>query len=169
MPSSLADFTSPALIVPDLRGRDAAAVIEELSETLGRDERVLDWESFCSTAIKRELLVSTEMEAGMAFAHARRADVKEVSFALGRKKEPMRWGAGAVASVRLVFLIAVPADDSAQYLSLISGLARLAKESNTVEKLHTATDAMRIFEVLREATVRTNSNSDQFKPAGAQR
>jgi PTS system nitrogen regulatory IIA component len=151
---TLAAFTSPGLIIPSLRGRDVATVIQELSQALQREARVPDLLPFYHAALNREFLVSTEMGAGMAFPHARVAGLKELSFALGRSDEPLGWGAKASRSVRLVFLLAVPATDSTQYLQLISGLARLAKEPKLVEKLRSAVDTFQIFDVLRRVSLR---------------
>src|SRR5437867_4500464 len=74
LPGTLADFTDPRLIIPELRGKDVPAVIQELTETLRREDRVPDFASFSQSVLKRELLVSTATEAGMAFPHARLAD-----------------------------------------------------------------------------------------------
>ena len=57
--------------------------------------------------------------------------------------------------MRLVFLLAVPATDSTQYLQVISGLARFAKEPRLVETLHAAQDTFQILQVLRQLPVRT--------------
>ena len=156
---TLADFTSPGMIVPHLRGREVAGMIQELSQTLQREGRVPDLLPFYHAALNREFLVSTDMEAGMAFPHARLPGLKELSFAFGRTDEPVLWGTRGVRTVRMVFLFAVPATDSTQYLLLISGLARLAKEKRLVEKLHTARDTFQILEVLRQVELRTNATS----------
>ncbi|NOS70392.1 MAG: PTS sugar transporter subunit IIA, partial [Verrucomicrobia bacterium] len=68
---TLADFTSPGLIIPHLRGQDAASVIQELSQALQREQRIPDSLPFYHAALNREFMVSTDMEAGMAFPHAR--------------------------------------------------------------------------------------------------
>ena len=93
----------------------------------------------------------------MAFPHARLPALKEVSFSLGRSDEPLRWGTRSAPTVRLVFLLAVPATDSTQYLLLISSLARLAKDHRLVETLHTARDSFQIIEVLKQVELRASS------------
>src|SRR5216117_3831018 len=130
---TLADFTSAGLIIPHLRGQDVATVVQELSQAMQRERRVPDLLPFYHAALNREFLVSTDMEAGMAFPHARLSGLKELSFALGRSDEPLAWATKTGCPVRLVFLMAIPATDSTQYLLLISGLARLAKDSRLVE------------------------------------
>lgn len=154
---TLADFTSPGLVVPRLCGRDAAAVIQELGQALWRGQRIPDLPQFCRAVLQRESQASTVMEAGMAFPHARLPDLEDISYAFGRSDAPLRWGADAAGSGRLVFLLAVPANDSTQYLRLISGLARLAKARPLVEKLHAAPEASQIMEVLRQVGLHPNS------------
>ena len=156
---TLADFTGPGLIIPHLRGQDAASVIQELSRAMQREGRVPDLLPFYHAALNHEFLVGTEMEAGMAFPHARLPGLKELSFAFGRSVEPLGWGAKAVRSVRLVFLMAVPATDSTQYLLLISGLARLAKDEQLVERLHAVQDTFQILEVLQQVRLRSSASS----------
>jgi mannitol/fructose-specific phosphotransferase system IIA component (Ntr-type) len=154
---TLADFTSPGLVVPHLRGADAASVIQELSQALQREKRIPDLLPFYHAALNREFMVSTDMEAGMAFPHARMPGLQAVSFSLGRSDEPLHWGTRTATGVRLVFLLAVPATDSTQYLLLISGLARLAKDHRLVEQLHAARDSFQIIEVLKQVELRSTA------------
>lgn len=162
---TLADFTSPGLIIPHLCGEEAASAIKELSQVLQLEKRVPDLLPFYQAALNREFMVSTNMEAGMAFPHARVPGLKQVSFALGRSDEPLCWGPNAARSVRLVFLMAVPATDATQYLLLISGLARLSKDSVLVARLHAARDTFQMLEVLQQVGLRTNSIADSMKKA----
>ena len=153
---TLADFTGPGLIIPHLRGKDVTSVIQELSQAMQREGRVPDLLPFYHAALNREFLVSTDMEAGMAFPHARLPGFKELSFAFGRSDEALVWGTRGARAVRMVFLLAVPATDSRQYLLLVSGLARLAKQDALLRKLQAAEDEVHILEVLQQVKVRTN-------------
>jgi mannitol/fructose-specific phosphotransferase system IIA component (Ntr-type) len=157
---TLADFTSPSLIVPYLRGQDAASVIQELSQALQREKLVPDLLPFYHAALNHEFLVSSDMEAGIAFPHARLSGLKNLTFAFGRSNEPLNWGTTATRSVRLVFLVAVPGTDSTQYLTLNSGLARLAKDCGLVEKLLAAPDALQMQEAFRQIKVQTGPVND---------
>ena len=40
---TLADFTSPGLVIPYLRGQEVATVIQELSQAMHREKRVPDF------------------------------------------------------------------------------------------------------------------------------
>lgn len=156
---TLFDFTSPGLIVPNLDGRDVPSVLQELSQALHREKRVPDMLPFYHAVLNREFLVSTNVESGMAFPHARLASLNELSFALGRSAKPVPWGARTGQPVRLVFLLAVPATDSTQFLQVISGLARFAKEVRLVQQIHAAQDTNQILDVLRQAPLRSRLNA----------
>lgn len=164
---TLADFTAPDLILPRLRGEESAAAIKELTEALHSGKRVPDSLPFYQSALNREFMAGTDMEAGMAFPHARIAGLKEVSFALGRSPGPLRWGHQALASVRLVFLLAVPATDAAQYLLVISGLARLSRDTGLVARLNEAADAQEMHEVLRQVRLSGPARAQLAKASAA--
>lgn len=163
---TLADFTAPGLVVPQLRGRDVAGVIQELGEALRNGRRVPDLRAFCQAALERERLVSTDTEAGMAFPHARLDAVHTLTFAFGRATQLLPWRPGAGASVRFVFLIAVPPADSAQYLQLISGLVRLSKDASARTALETAPATPDLVQVFARVSVRP-SVSPAAAAAGA--
>jgi len=151
---TLADFTRPGLIVPHLRSRDATSAIHELSLVLQREGGVPDWLPFYHEALNREFLHSTDMEAGMAFPHARLAGLKELAFAFGRSDEPFAWGPQLTHPVRMVFLLAVPATDAEHYLPLISGLARLSSNNPLLDKIRGATDNAEIVAAFRQVVLR---------------
>ena len=151
---TLADFTKPGLIVPHLRSRDATSAIHELSLAMQREGCVTDWLPFYHEALNREFLLRTDMEAGMAFPHARLAGLKELAFAFGRSDEPFAWGPQLTHPVRMVFLLAVPATDAEQYLPLVSGLARLSGNNPLLEKIRGAADGAEIVAAFRQIVLR---------------
>jgi Phosphoenolpyruvate-dependent sugar phosphotransferase system, EIIA 2 len=84
VPVSLADYTGPGLIVPQLREGDTAGIISELSQVLQRQGAVPDVLPFYQSALNQELLTSSALDCGLAFPHARLGGIKRVKFALGR-------------------------------------------------------------------------------------
>src|SRR5262249_25450329 len=90
-PMTLADFTSPGMIIPQLRGQEAASVIQELGYAMQREGRVPDLLPFYHAVLNREFLASTDMEAGMALPHARLPGLKELAFAFGRSDRALLW------------------------------------------------------------------------------
>lgn len=150
---TLADFTSPELIIPHLQAAEVRGILGELSDVLQRAGRVPEKSLLFDAALKREVLVSTDMAVGMAFPHARLTGLKQLSFALGRADKPLPWSTKSAQPVRLIFLLAVPENEAMQYLQLISGISRFAGQPERVKEIHAAADAAAMVEVLRQIPV----------------
>jgi fructose PTS system EIIBC or EIIC component len=147
-PVTLAGYTRPALIVPELRERDTAGIIGELSQVLHSHGGVADVLPFYHAALNQELMANSALESGLAFPHARLALVKQLQFAFGRAARPVSWGAKGASPVRFVFLLAVPATDAASYLHLLASLARLGQQPDRLAELDAAPNAEQILAVL---------------------
>ena len=156
---SPANYTQPALIVSQLRERETAGVIKELSQLLHQEGCVPDVLPFYNAALNREFLVNTAIESGLAFPHARLSGQRQLVFALGRSDEPLVWGPRGTQPVRLVFLLAVPATDAANYILLIGSLTRLSRELALLERLHKARDSFEMFDVLKEVRLQSGRAS----------
>ena len=153
-PASLAAFTERALVLPELHGQDQATVLQELSQALQRTARVPDLLPFYHAVLNREFLISTALDYGIALPHARMAGLKELCFAFGRSRLPIPWGGKEAMPVRLIFLLAVPSTEAADYLLLMAGLSRLGKQTVTLEKLLAAKDANEILALLSQVKLR---------------
>ena len=151
---SLADYTQPALIVPRLRERETAGVIKELSQIMQQEGCVPEVLPFYNEALNREFLVNTATGDGFAFPHARLHGISRMSFAVGRSREPLVWGAKGSLPVSFVFLVAVPATDGATYLQLLSGLVRLGGHRERLRQLQEADTAQAMFAVLQQVRLR---------------
>jgi PTS system nitrogen regulatory IIA component len=151
---TLADYTRPQLIVPQLRERDTAGIISELSQVLQRQNSVPDMLPFYHTALNQELLANSAVECGMAFPHARLSGVKQLQFAFGRVAEPVIWGPKGSWRVQFIFLLAVPATDAASYLHLLASLARLGHQVELLSQLRAAERTEGILGVLDKIKLR---------------
>jgi mannitol/fructose-specific phosphotransferase system IIA component (Ntr-type) len=150
----LADYTRRELLLPDLQERDAAGIISELSQVLQQHGCVPDVLPFYHAALNQELMSNSALECGIAFPHARLSGVKQLQFALGRTREPIIWGPKGSLPVRLVFLLAVPATDAANYLHLLASLARLGQQPHFLTALREAEDRKALLGVLERIGLR---------------
>ena len=156
---TLADFTRVGLIIPHLVSRDATSVIHELSLALQREGCVPDWLPFYHEALNREFLLSTDMEEGMAFPHARLPGLRELAFAFGRSDVPFAWGQGTTRPIRMVFLLAVPANAADDYLPLVSGLTRLSTNLAALDAIRRAGEPEEILAAFRGIELRGGSGA----------
>jgi fructose PTS system EIIBC or EIIC component len=154
-PVSLADYTRPALVLPQLRQHDIAGVIGELSQLLQQQGCVPDLLPFYHSALNQELLSSSAQSCGIAFPHARLSGARELVFALGRTPASVMWGTKTSWPVRLVFLLAVPATDAARYLPLLASLAQLGHRVDLLNELLGAESAESMLAVLERVPLRS--------------
>jgi PTS system fructose-specific IIC component len=148
---ALTHYTRPGLIIPELRERDTAGIIGELSGVLQREGYVPDLLPFYHSALNQELLSNSAQACGIAFPHARQAGVKQLRFAFGRSSVPVIWGAKGSSPVQLVFLLAVPATDAACYLHLLASIARLGQRPDLISRLCAAGSKAEIIALLEKA------------------
>jgi mannitol/fructose-specific phosphotransferase system IIA component (Ntr-type) len=151
---TLVDYTLPGLIMPQLRERDTAGVVSELSQALQREGCVPDLLPFYHAALNQELLANSALECGLAFPHARLSGVKQLRFAFGRTPVPIIWGAKGSWPVQLIFLLAVPATDAAGYLHLLASLARLGQQPRLLAQLRHAETADDTLAALQQIWLR---------------
>jgi mannitol/fructose-specific phosphotransferase system IIA component (Ntr-type) len=104
--------------------------------------------------ISRELLSSTAAASGLAIPHARSLQIKRLCFVVGRSPEPVVWLGQKGQGVHLVFLFAVPENEIAAYLSLLSGFSKLTQDKRRLESLLAAPDRQAMFDVLQQTPVR---------------
>jgi PTS system nitrogen regulatory IIA component len=151
---SLADYTRPALIVPELRERDTAGAVKELSQILHQQGCVPDVLAFYHAALNHEFLVNSATDCGIAFPHARLHGVAQSAFAFGRSPEAFPWGTRPSSPVQLIFLLAVPATDATGFLQLLSALARLGQDEQLLAGLRAQESPQGIFELFKQIKVR---------------
>lgn len=152
--NTLANFTSPALIVPELRRRPASDVLVELCSVLNQQGRLNEPAVFLNAVIKRESICPTSTAPGWALPHARLPGITQLSFALARSAQPLVWfGEGSIRP-QMIFLFAVPEAEASTYLSVVAALAKLSQNAGLLEQLRTAPNAQAMFEVLHKVPLR---------------
>ena len=152
--SSLTSYTRASLIIPELRERDTAGIIGELSMALQHAGYVPDMLPFYHAALNQELLSNSAQDCGIAFPHGRLSGVKELQFAFGRTPTPVEWAVRGSGPVQLIFLLAVPATDAARYLNLLASIARLSQRPDCLAQLRSAQTRPEILRVLDEIRTR---------------
>jgi mannitol/fructose-specific phosphotransferase system IIA component (Ntr-type) len=147
---TLAGFTGPELIIPELSGRTASVVISELCTVLVTQGCVQDLTKYQEAVLTRESISATAFVNGWALPHARLRGIQELKFAIGRTAEPVAWFGNTTAQVRMILLFAVPEDAAKAYLNIIAAVARLTQSGPLLERLCAASDPAGIFGVLKE-------------------
>lgn len=147
---NLAAFTNQQLICPELKARDAAGAIAELTQALHRGGVITNSLAFYHAALNREFLTPTQFAPYFSFPHARSPVVTRLALAVGRSSVPMDWG-NTGAQIRLVFLAAIPPSTGAGYLALVRAFAHVARNPVLRDRLIAAVDTNTILSLLDQA------------------
>ena len=164
--NAIADYTAPALLLPEPRGITAAEVIGELVEALERAGRLTDRASFLDAVLAREKMSPTCLPIGWATPHARLPNLPQLSFALARPTRPLPWICSSKPLVQVIWLFAVPEQETRAYLNLIASVARFSQHSMRVEQLLVAPDARAMFDMLKEVPLRRSHQPELVSSPG---
>jgi PTS system fructose-specific IIA component len=151
--------TPAALVTPQIvsldvpLGADSTEIIRSLTGLLHDAGRVDDVDVFVEGVLAREALGSTVLPGGIAIPHARSATATTLSVAVARFPEPTVFRDEA-EPIRIVFLIAGPADDPAGYLRLLAKIATVCVKYSFVDQLLAARTVDELAALAVEATGR---------------
>jgi PTS system fructose-specific IIC component len=140
----------PELMIPELAADSKIPAIKELVDCLHEQGVIDDNLAFLQAVLERETLQSTVIGDGdVALPHARGRAVRRLGMAIGRCKLPIGFPSGDDRhEVRLICLIAVPANAPGLYLKLLSALARVFHDAAFRDELGAADSAQRMQQLL---------------------
>ena len=153
----IARFSSPDLMVTPLAASDGEGAISELCGCLESNGFVDQGVKLTEEAMKREAIVSTALDIGVAFPHVRGVEGGALALALGISPKGLRFRGGPRTLVHMVFFFIIPTAASAFYLRLLSGLTRVFSEQDNRDKLITAQSPELLWKGLVQTTRKTIS------------
>jgi len=148
----IARFSAPALMIPRLVSATCEEAIRELAGKMEEQEFVNDGDKLADAAIRREAVVSTAVDHGLAFPHARGVEGGGLSLALGLSPKGIRFEAAARSRTRIVFFLAIPTAASAFYLKLLAGLTETFRDADARKTLLAAKEPGDLWKTLVKLT-----------------
>jgi mannitol/fructose-specific phosphotransferase system IIA component (Ntr-type)/predicted RNA-binding Zn-ribbon protein involved in translation (DUF1610 family) len=145
-------FSAEALMIPALNGTDRDAVLAELCQKLADEGFVDDAGKLLESALKREAIISTAVENGLAFPHVRCIEGGALTLALGLAPKAIKFDPAGKASTRIVFFVVIPTAASAFYLKLLSGLSQVFQKAENRDKLLEADTPEKLWKALMKTT-----------------
>ncbi len=125
----------PHIILP-LEAADAAGALNQLIKPLVDGGIVTDPEKFFADIWRREQQITTQVECGVAFPHARSDVVKRLALTMGVAPEPgIVFNPQATERCRIFFLIAIPTFAPAAHLPLLQRLVVYVHDAGRRERL----------------------------------
>ncbi len=123
--------------------------INQLIESLSKDQRLKSKKEFYEAVLEREKTASTGIGMGVAIPHAKLSCYDDFFIALGILKKGIPWNSMDQADVQLIFLIGGPDDRQCHYLNLLSQLTLFLRDQGVRKKLLTITNPEQIIEIFK--------------------
>lgn len=152
---SLSDSLSLASVAVGVEALDRQSALAALAKTLSAARPELEARKIFDAAWERELHFSSGLGRGIAFPHARIADLKSPAIAVARFSKPVAFPSPDNVPVRLAFLILTPASAPVFQLRILSRLAALVSNEGLRKRMFAAKSPEALFEALCSADTLT--------------
>jgi mannitol/fructose-specific phosphotransferase system IIA component (Ntr-type) len=126
-----------AIFIKKLEAESEHQAISKMLSRLRGHSQVQDFQAFTEAVFDRQQTDPPLFPGGVAFPHARTNSVSSLVLVIATCAQPIPFGD---VPVRLIFLIGIPKRAGAEYLELISFLARHVRGEQVVDRLVAAED-----------------------------
>jgi len=144
-------FSAPELMIPNSTAKTRDELLEELCQKLKEEGFVDDDKKLFTESLRREAIVSTAVDHGLAFPHVRGIEGGGLTLALATSKKGIKFTPDT-GITRLVFFVVIPTAASAFYLTLLSGLTASFRTKINRDKLQNAETQKKLWKALVSAT-----------------
>ena len=138
---------SKDLIICNLAASNKDEAILELVDLVSTSANITDRQVLLDDIIQREAKMSTGMEHGIAFPHAKSEGVKRLTIAIGRKKSGIEFDSLDGLPAQIFVLIASPKDEASPHLQVLSAVSGVLSKEENRKKILDAKNADQIASV----------------------
>ncbi len=146
-PDNLKEYLTPGLVQPDLQGRTAEQVIDELLGMLVKCGFVSDQANALDEVLSREKAMPTGLEHGIAVPHCRTGQVDRIRCALGISRSGVDFGAFDGKPSKIIMLVLSPLGDPSSHIRLMAVMGR-SLDAPGRERLLSARTVDEVFKAL---------------------
>ena len=151
----IARFSSPVLMIPRLKANTRDEAIRELATSMQAGAFVDDAGKLVDAALKRESIVSTALDPGLAFPHDRGVEGGGLTLALGVSAKGIKFDGHDKNLTKIVFFLVIPTAASAFYLKLLAGLAETFTDPDARKALMAEETPEKLWKALIKLTKKT--------------
>ncbi len=137
--------------LPDLQAEDRDGAINEISETAAKVAHGLSADAIAAAVIDRERQMTTALDDGVAFPHARLPGLERPLVLLARSAEGLDWDSSDGLPVQLIFFALTPEDDADAQIQIARGIADVLADERIRRELIRSETSSRMLEKLRGA------------------
>ncbi len=148
---NLAEHISAAHIRIPLESDNKTAAITELVDLLDHHQQITQRDAVLKAVLDREAQRSTGLGKGFALPHAKSPDITRPVIAFGRPRRPIPFDSSDGQPVDLIALLLSPVSATADHITALAQLNRLALNARLREQLAQASTAEEFHHLIRES------------------
>lgn len=126
----LSDMIDEENIIPDLKARDKKGVIEEMAESITRNDPSLDKNALIHVLMEREKLGSTGIGDGVAIPHGKFRGLTHPIISFGRSRTGLDFESMDGEPAYIFFLLVAPENAANVHLKALATIAKILKNSS---------------------------------------
>lgn len=151
----IARFSASTLMIPRLAATSREEAIRELATKMQEASFVDDAGKLVEAALKREAIVSTALDHGLAFPHVRGVEGGGLTLGLGISTKGIKFDGHDKGLTKIIFFLVIPTAASAFYLKLLAGLAETFSDTDARKTLLAEENPEKLWKVLIKLTKKT--------------
>lgn len=146
---SILEYFSHRNIVAELKSGDRDKAIQELCELLGKQEDMPDVETLYTAVLRRENIMGTAIEEGVAIPHTRLPLLKRPVIAFGKSSAGVEWNSPDGKPTHFIFLILTPQEEDDIQVQILALIAKAVSEEETRDAIMQAKETDEIWNILQ--------------------
>ena len=135
-------------IIPALKSRDKQGVLEELAESIARQEHSVEKNTLVKVLMEREKLGTTGIGDGVAIPHGKLSNIDQPLISFGRSKDGLDFDSMDGQPSHLFFLLVAPDNSSGVHLQVLAKIAKLLKNNDFRNELMAASDSEELYQTI---------------------
>ena len=145
-------FSSEKLMLPRIQADTGPEAISEIAHLISNQLYFPDPQILIDKILRRETIMTTAMDHGLAFPHVRGVDAGCLTLALGIKPKGIKFGAAKNRLTKIFFFIVIPIAASAFYLKLLAGLIETFQKTEARKALLACETPPDLWKTLKKLT-----------------
>ncbi|MBD3320989.1 MAG: hypothetical protein GF350_07855 [Chitinivibrionales bacterium] len=137
-------------VVTDLKGKTRWDAIPELCGSLAAASKNLAEKDAAEAVLKREEIMGTGLEKGLAVPHGRLDGIDKPVIAFGRSLSGIDWDSRDGHASHFVFLVLSPLKEEGVQVQILAAIARFMNQPNIQSRLMSVESADETYRILRK-------------------
>ncbi len=146
----LSDLLTETSISVDLKSQTKQDIIQELLELADTTGNVNNKDGALQDVLKREELMSTGLEKGIAVPHAKSSAIGKMTMALGISKAGVDFNSADGKPSHLFFMLLAPEAAAGPNVQALGQIARLTAQTSFCEDLTQAGSSSDLLEMIKK-------------------